>query len=147
MWLGRFLDEIGRVIGREETHVQAALAFGEREEQDGLSVRVQSEKEIVHLLARKGFEAGKALRTSEAGPEIEEFIRSVEGMGDHQKAPEEMDFESAPGGESLDEANLSEQLYHSAGRGLLGFCDRGGRSAGRRSVFVHGKFLRVCCTV
>jgi hypothetical protein len=88
-----FLDEVGGVIGGDEAHIEAAFAFGEGEEKAGLCASVKSEEEVVHLFAREGLKAGEALQRAEAGPKVEQFVGSVEGVGWHRGSGA-----SAPGG-------------------------------------------------
>jgi hypothetical protein len=81
--LGRFLDEVGGIVGSEEAHIEAALPFGERDQEGRLGLGVEGEEEIVHEFAREGFEAVGALAGAEGGPLIEEFVGGVQGMRWH----------------------------------------------------------------
>jgi hypothetical protein len=111
---GRFLNEISGIVGSEKTHVEAALAFGERKEQARLGVGVEGEEEIVHEFARESFETIHTLPAAETGPEVEEFVGGIEGMRDHRGSLREGVTRSVAVWRGTTEI-LSEKLYHCCG--------------------------------
>lgn len=65
---GSGLEQVGGIVRGEEAHEDAALAFGDGEEQGSLGAGIEGEKEIVHEFVRELLEGGQALFLAQSGP-------------------------------------------------------------------------------